>query len=294
LNRLLGSMDLIKIASGNYISAAVETAFAELQRARRPHMPVVERKALALYKRFVEKFPDDPRKQEALEKIESLTEDKKKLWVYQHLKKAERDLDKGNNFHAEFETDLAALVDPEADAVTARFEEIAEARQRREAARQKTLSVADADPISGLPADQADEVRALLYNLAKKDAAAIEAQANALAASYRGRLLGDLANDALAVAMELRGEHDKAKEKLAQVASSSTSVRERERAKILLNSPEYNRLRTVENARTEHRLNQVKFVLLGEDFLEKNLMVAIAPMITHGVAGRVAWARPTS
>ena len=285
LNRLLGSMDLITIASGNYISAAVDTAFAELKRARIPHMPVAERKALALYKRFVEKFPDDPRRQDALEKIESLTKDKKKVWVYQRLKKAKQDLNKGHPYLAEFETDLAAMVDPEADSVTDRFEDIDEVQQESEAARAQTLSVAAADPLASLSTEQADEVRALLYHLVKRDAAAIEAQANRLTDAFKGQTLGDLATDALAVAMEIRGEHEKAKEKLGQVARSSASDRDRKRARVLLDSPVYNHLSAVDRARMQHRLNQVKFVLLGEDFLEKNLMVAIAPMITHGVAG---------
>src|SRR5262249_34669489 len=33
------------------------------------------------------------------------------------------------------------------------------------------------------------------------------------------------------------------------------------------------------------KLDTVKFVLLGDDFLKKNLLVAIAPMITYGAAG---------
>jgi len=285
LNRLLGSMDLVKVASGNYIGAAVETAIAELHRLQNPHMPLVERKALALYKRFVEKFPDDPRAQEALEKIESLTEDRKQLWLHEHLQKAEAYLDKGQMFRAEFEAHLAALVDPEADAVTAQFEKIEAARERRERGRRKALSIADSDPLASLPEHQKEEVKTLLYNLVKRDAAALEAQAERLTRSYGGETLGDLANDAHAVAMEIRGEHELAKKKLSEIASTSASQRERERAKAMLHSPEYNRLRTVDDARTQHRLEQVRFVLLGDELIEKNLMFAAAPMISHGIAG---------
>lgn len=285
LNRLLQSMDLVKIASGNYAGAAVETAIAELQRLRSPTMPLTERKALALYRRFIERFPDDPRRQEALEKIESLSKDRKRQWVYEHLQKAGEHLDKGKISQAEFETHLAALADPEADAVTEQFEEIEAIRQRREANRKEALTVAAADPLATLPDDQAAEVQTLLYNLVKRDAAALEAQAHRLAHAYKGGALGELANDAHAVALEIRGEHEQAKRKLGELASSSPSPRARERARALLDSPEYNRLGTVNTARTRHRLEQVKFVLLGQDLLEKNLMFAVGPMISHGVAG---------
>lgn len=285
LNRLLQSMDLVKIASGNYVGAAVETAIAELQRLQTPTMPLTERKALALYRRFVERFPGDPRRREALEKIESLSKDRKRQWVHEHLRKAGEHLDKGKLAQAEFEAYLAALADPEAEAVTARFEEIEAMRERREANRKEASTVAAADPLANLPDEQAAEVKTLLYNLVKRDADALEAQAQRLAHAYQGGALGELAGDAHAVAMEIRGEREQAKRKLAELASSAPSPRARDRARALLDSPEYNRLGTVDAARTQHRIEQVKFVLLGQDLLEKNLMFAVGPMISHGVAG---------
>ena len=62
LNRMLGSVDLIGWVSGSYLTAAVDTAFAELFRGREPRMPAGERKALVLYKRFLARFPTRARK----------------------------------------------------------------------------------------------------------------------------------------------------------------------------------------------------------------------------------------
>ncbi len=97
LNRLLASVDLITLASGSYVTAAVETAFTEVQRTRAPRMPEAERKALALYKRFVERFPDDPRSAAVAEKVTALEADRKGIWKHQHLTRARKALDEGKD-----------------------------------------------------------------------------------------------------------------------------------------------------------------------------------------------------
>ena len=102
---------------------------------------------------------------------------------------------------------------------------------------------------------------------------------------YAGESLGTLAKDARAVALELSGKHDEAKRTLDEIARTAASPRERERARILLDSPEYNLRAVLDRARTRYRLEQARFVLLGQNFLEKNVLIGAAPVITHGVAG---------
>ena len=124
LNRLLASVDLITLASGSYVTAAVETAFMEVQRTRAPRMPEAERKALALYKRFVERFPDDPRSAEVAEKVAALEADRKGIWKHEHLTRAGKALEEDRIEDAEFHAQLAAVVDPEAREVDERLREI--------------------------------------------------------------------------------------------------------------------------------------------------------------------------
>src|SRR5262249_32285544 len=91
--------------------------------------------------------------------------------------------------------------------------------------------------------------------------------------------------DASAVALEIAGKHDQATKLLEKVAGSSASKVDRRRAELLLKDANYNSLASFEAARTQYKLDTVKFVLLGDDFLKKNLLAAIAPMITYGAAG---------
>ncbi len=285
LNRLLGAMDLVQLASGSYLTAAFETAFVEVQRTRAPHMPAAERKALALYKRFLDRFPDDRRSADVGQKAAALDAKKKDVWVRRQLDAAGEALDGGDIAEAEFHTRLAAIVDPEADDVEKRFREIDAARHARRESRRRQLSVADADNLSGAGPERRRDIRTLLYALVKGDAAEAEKQARDMVRRYRGETLGNVANDARAVALELGGRHEEAKRTLQEIARTSPSRRDRKRARILLDSPEYNLLEMVDRARTGYRMEQVRFVLLGENFLEKNALIGAAPVITHGAAG---------
>ncbi len=59
------------------------------------------------------------------------------------------------------------------------------------------------------------------------------------------------------------------------------------RAAALLQSPEYNLLATFQEARNDRRVESVKYVLLGEDLLKKNLIYAAGAMAAAGPAGAV-------
>ncbi len=285
LNRLLGAMDLFSLASGAYVAAAFETAFVEIGRTRAPRMPETERKALALYKRFLDRFPDDPRSAGAAEKATVLDAKKKDVWVHRRLDEARKALDEGKIEEAEFHVYLAAVVDPEAPDVEERFQEIDVAREARKENRRRQLSVADADNLSGAGPGQQADIRTLLYALVNRDAAGAERHAADMARRYDGETLGTLAKDARSVALELAGRHEEAKRTLEEIAGTSPSLRERNRAQILLDSPEYNMLGVMDRARTGYRMEQVRFALLGENFLEKNVLVGAAPVIAHGAAG---------
>ncbi len=285
LNRLLGAMDIFRLASGSYAAAAFETAYAEMRRTQTPYMPETERKALVLYERFLDRFPDHPGSAEAAETAAVLRTKKRDAWIHRQLEQADKALDEGRVEEAELHVRLAAVADAEAEDVVERFREVEAARETERENRRELLSVAEGDNLSGATPEQRTEIQALLYALVRRDPAKTEKQASVMADRYADEPLGALAKDSRAVALELDGRHEDAKRMLTEIARSAPSWRERGRARTLLNSPEYNMLRVVDRARSGHRMDKVRFVLFGEDFLEKNAVIGAAPVITHGVAG---------
>ncbi len=96
--------------------------------------------------------------------------------------------------------------------------------------------------------------------------------------------MADAARDAEAVALEMKGWREAAKKAVEQMARSSSNPETKKRAAMLLQSPEYNLLTPFEDARTDRQLQSVKYVLLGEDFLRKNLLFAAGAMAAGGPA----------
>ena len=283
LNRLLSSVDLVSILSGSYIGAAAESAMSQLLTLASVEMPIEERKALALYLEHLKRHPDDPKKGEIQKQVEALEKKRKSVLVQKQIEKAEEAFAKKEFTRAEFHYETAALIDPSSREVNHGLEQLRKYSQRQEEERKKGLSVATRRDTTKPEEDR--DFRDLLDALTLRDKEQIEAQARVLEEKYREKPLAESARDANAVALEIKGQHEEAKKVLQQIARSSNAPHERRRAESLLKSSEYNLLASFREARTQHRLETVKYVLLGEDFLKKNLLYGTAPLITSGPAG---------
>jgi len=138
-----------------------------------------------------------------------------------------------------------------------------------------------------------------LEALSLRDANLIQRVAIDTEKKYPGKPLADTARDAEAVALEIKGWHEAARKAVEQNARQAITPVAKERAAALLQSPGYNMLETFKDARTERQLESVKYVLLGEDFLRKNLLFAAGAMAaagpggaaTLGMANALMWSR---
>ncbi|HEU4342086.1 MAG TPA: hypothetical protein VFU31_10990, partial [Candidatus Binatia bacterium] len=282
LNRLLGSVDLVGVASGNYVGAAVETAVSQMYLLTSGDMPLEERKSLARDLDHLKRYPDDPRNAEILKKIEVLEKKKKDAFVDKQLKFAKAAAGKGELEKALFHSQVAAYVRPDSKQAQQALEQASERHRESEQARLKGLSARAEQPLAN---DEQQDARRLLEALSLADPHTIEQTAIDVEKKHRGKPLADAALDAEAVALEMKGRHEAAKKLLAQIARAAATPAARERAGVLLQSPEYNLLANFHDAHQERRLQSVKYVLLGEDFLKKNLLYAAGAMAAAGPAG---------
>jgi hypothetical protein len=85
--------------------------------------------------------------------------------------------------------------------------------------------------------------------------------------------------------MEMKGWHEESKKAVQQVARSAAAPEAKQRATALLQSPEYNLLASFRDAQTDRQVQSVKYVLLGEDLLKKNIIYAAGAMAAAGPAG---------
>ena len=284
-NRLLGSVDLVGVASGNYIGAAAETVISQLYALTDRDMSPEERRALARDLDHLKRFPDDPRNAEIRKKIEALEQQKRTVLVRKQLDKANEGLSKGEFDKALFHSQLAAIFDPQSREAQKTVQNATKLWQEQEKSTKKVLA---ASAEKAKPAEQQEDIKSLLQVLSLRDANQVERLGANMEMKYRGTPLADSALDAQAVALEMKGWHDPARKAVEDEARSSTTPDAKKRATALLQSPEYNLLATFQDARTERRLQSAKYVLLGEDLLKKNLLYAAGAMAAAGPGGAVA------
>ncbi len=285
-NRLLKSVDLVDIASGSYLSAAVDTTVAQVMSLKDITMPIGERQALALYRHFLKLYPEDPEREKVEKLVEGLEKKKRGYLTSRYLERSEDAADEGDLHRAQFQLEMAYLTDPELMQSDSNYKEL---RKRLQGEAESNGSTEPAKIISHPGPAPDSDIQELFYALTLRDAEKIQAQAKAVEDHHPNSDLGESAKDAQAVAMEIQGRHDKAKKLLRQIASSSPSPHQRQRAKALLESRNYNLLESVHKAQNQYRLDTVKYVLLGEDFLEKNMLIGLRPLMAQGIAGVNTW-----
>ncbi|MGE5219549.1 MAG: hypothetical protein ACM3SP_21320 [Chloroflexota bacterium] len=280
-NRMLSSVDLVGVASGNYIGAAAETTISQLYALLDRDMPIEERRALARDLDQLKRFPEDPRNAEVRRQVETLDKKKKDALTRKQIAKADEALSKGDPEKALFFVELATYIDPQSKAFDKIRQRATQALRELDEARQKTLV---ARPEAKVSAEQQADVKLLLEALTLRDSNHLQRVAIDTEKKYSGKSLADAARDAEAVALEMRGWREAAKKAIEQMAKASSNPETKKRVAALLASPEYNLLTPFQEARTERQLQSAKYVLFGEDFLKRNLLFAAGAMAAAGPA----------
>ncbi|MBM4262763.1 MAG: hypothetical protein FJ145_15200 [Deltaproteobacteria bacterium] len=285
LNRMLSSVDLVSVASGNYIGAAAETVISQLYALADKDMRMEERRALARDLAHLKRYPNDPRNREILKRIDASEKTKRGVLVRKQLEKAHAAKGKGDLDQALFHAQFASYLDPESRDAAKLLAELNQLTAETEKSKKSGLAV---QPERKTPPAEADDARRLLQALSLRDVNQIERLAIDLGRKYRNQPLADAALDAEAVALEMRGRHEEAKKVLGDVARYSINADTKKRVSALLQSREYNLFGNFQNARSDRQLESMKYVLLGEDLLKKNLLFAAGAMAAAGPAGAVS------
>jgi hypothetical protein len=280
MNRMLGAVDLVGVASGNYVGAAVETAIGQLYALADRDMPIEERRALARSLDHLKRYPDDPRNDEIRRRVESLEKKKAAALARKQLAKSAEAAKRKNYEAARFHAEIASFFQPESKEAEKALAAAVKALEKPDA----VGSAVAKGGVKQTPQEQ-PEIAELLVALSLRDAHQVERLAVDLDRQHRGSPIADAAKDTEAVALEMRGRHEEAKKIVAQLARSAVTPDGAKRAAALLASPEYNLLASFYDARSERRLETAKYVLLGEDLLRKNLLYGAGVMAVAGPGG---------
>jgi len=295
VNRLLSSVDLVGVASGNYIGAAAETAISQLYALMDRDMSMEERRALARDLDHLKRFPNDPKNAQVREQVADLEKKKRRALVSKQLDKAKEAAKKGDDDRALFHAQIALFFDAQSEDAEKIRQRSSETLFQRQKARDQSLRARVEEKLT--PQQRADTAK-LLEALSLRDTNLIQRVAIDTEKNNLGKPLADAARDAEAVALEMKGWHEAARKAVQENAAKASSPLTQERADALLNSPGYNRLAMFNSARTERQLESAKYVLFGEDFLRKNMLFAAGAAVagpgaaaTLGMANALMWSR---
>ena len=280
-NRMLSSVDLVGVASGNYVGAVAESVISQIYALADRDMSIEQRRALARELDHLKRYPDDPRNAEIRKRAEALDKQKISALVRKQLGRAKEASKKGDFDKALFFAELASFLEPESPDTQKAVQQATQLVRDQTQRREKSLAAVQ----ERRPAEHEEDVKRLLQALSLRDAHQTERLAVDIEKKYHGKPLGDAALDAEAVALEMKGWHEESKKAVQQVARSAAAPEAKQRAKALLESPEYNLLASFQDAQTDRKVESVKYVLLGEDLLKKNILYAAGAMAAAGPAG---------
>ena len=166
MNRLISSVDLIGVASGNYIGAVAETTITQVYALMDRDMPIEQRRALARNLDHLKRFPDDPRNAAIMKEVETLDKKKKSALIRKQIEKAKEALAKDDFDKALFHSDVAAFLDPQSKNTDDIRAQATKSLQQLEEAKKTSLTALTERKSS---AEQQGDVKQLLQALTLRD-----------------------------------------------------------------------------------------------------------------------------
>jgi hypothetical protein len=125
--------------------------------------------------------------------------------------------------------------------------------------------------------------RWLLEAVADGDQEAVELRAREFMARFPESLLRDEAAYSLASSLAARGKLEEARKLLRSISRKYAEGNMGRRARFVLASREFDRLRAFHEARREHRVKQIRYALLGEDFARQNIDMGLSRLFIEGI-----------
>ena len=283
-NRLLGSVDLVGVASGNYVGAVAETTISQVYALMDRDMAVEERRALARDLDHLKRFPDDPRNAAIRKQVASLDKKKECLDAQADRQSQEKHSPRMILKELRFTSIWSRLSTLSvADADELRQQVVKSLGELDKSAQQQS---APRVPRHRRATNSEPDVQRLLEVLTLRDSNQIQRVAidtekisRQTVGRRRPRFRSGRPGD--------EGMARSRKKAVEQMAKSSANPEVKERAATLLQSPHYNLL-PFQDARTDRQLQSAKYVLLGEDFLRKNLPFAAGAMTAAGPAAAMS------
>lgn len=273
----------LSLLAVGYFPALIDAGVATLLNLDRlTDLSVEERKALVLYQRFLERYPDSDKAEILRRRIAAL--DRKRLHKSHDAEIAAAGdcLAKEDYWQAQQHFKNALAYRPDSAEAAAGLSRTRSLEAERNALRAMSLTCADA----GRESAEGEEGRgymAVLYAVAAGNPEAIVYEAERFLEKNPRSPHAPHARYAIAVAHDMSGAHEKAMELMREILREYPASHIGKHAEAYLADPDYNPRLAFQRSRVERRARTARFVLLGEEFVKSNLILSSSRIITQGL-----------
>ncbi|MEI6633883.1 MAG: hypothetical protein WCP22_08700 [Chlamydiota bacterium] len=273
----------LSLLAVGYFPAMIDAGVATLLNFDKlTELSVEEKKALVLYRQFLDKYPESDKAELLRQKVTRL--DRKRLTTAhaRELGLAQEELAKRNYWQAQQHFKNALAYAPGDAAATKGLARARELEAELNALKQKTLEPAD---MPGAPPSGDDEraYERVLYAAALGSPELMIFDAEELIRGHPRSTFVPSARYTIAVAHDMKGAHDTAQSLMQELASRDRGTHIGRRASAYLADAEYNPRLAFELSKRQHAQDTAKYVALGDEFVKSNVILGTSRIITQGL-----------
>ncbi|MCX6355175.1 MAG: tetratricopeptide repeat protein [Candidatus Aureabacteria bacterium] len=279
-NTFVRPLSLITVG---YFPALIDAGVGTILNAQKlTDLSIEEKKALALYKEFLERYPESDKAELLQHRATAL--DKKRIATYHNreLQSAEESLAQNDFWQAQEHFKNALAYMPESSRAASGLVKARELEQQRNQLRMKALEPSPRTEDTRAGPEERDYMN-LLYCSAAGDPEEIIHDAEAFISRYPKSPYIPYALYAVAVAHDMQGEPEKAKKIMRGIASKYRRTHIGRRTAVYLSDPEYNLQMAFQSSQKDRAAKTTKYIALGPEFVKSNVMLGTSRIITQGL-----------
>lgn len=273
----------LSLLAVGYFPAMIDAGMATLlNTSKLTELSVEEKKALVLYRRFLDKYPDSDKAEILRRRVTRLDRKRLAAALSRELALAQEELSKGSYWQSQQHFKNALAYAPGDAAATKGLARARELEAELHALRRRTLE--PADKVGALrPGDDERVYARVLYAAAGGVPELMILEAEKFLARHPQSPYAPSARYTIAVAHDMKGAHDTAISLMRDLADHERATHIGRRAAAYLADEEYNPQQAFERSRARHTKDTAKYVALGDEFVKSNVILGTSRFITQGL-----------
>lgn len=273
----------LSLLSVGYFPALIDSGVATLLNLDKlSELSVEEKKALVLYKQFLDRYPQSDKAELLRQRATQLDRKRTNSCYERELGLAEEQISENNFWQAQQHFKNALAYCPGAVKAAEGLARARELESERKTLKGNTLLPKDKNEVFA-PAEGEKNYRNVLYGAAIGDAATMIREAEALIENHPQSPYAPDALYAAAAAYDMEGDHEQAMEFMRRIVAKHPDSHIGRHARVYLDDPGYNLRLAFQQSKKQHGKDTTKYIALGPEFVKSNVILGASRIVTQGL-----------